>query len=130
MKKLLLATLFATGITVAQAQTTATPAPQSMTKAEKDAAKAKKQAQLQEAFDKAGLSAPEQMKCRDVFESINLQTKPIKVDASLTDDEKKARLDELYKVRNENLKAVMGEERYKLFKAAQKAQKEASGQAG
>jgi hypothetical protein len=131
LKTFLLATLFATVVfTTALAQTeivTATAtATKTMTKAEKEAAKAKKEADLVEAFTKAELSADEQLKCRAVLDASNEQTKPIKADASLSDDAKKAKLDVVYKERNENLKAIMGDAKFKIFKATQKAQKEAS----
>jgi hypothetical protein len=127
MKTLLLATLLSAAVfNTAHAQTDAAPAAKTMTKAEKEAAKAKKEADLVEAFTKAGLSADEQLKCRGVLDASNEQTKPVKADASLSDDAKKEKLDAIYKERNDNLKAIMGDARYKVFKATQKAQKEAA----
>jgi hypothetical protein len=129
MKKLLLATFIATALfNTANAQTERTPAPatSSMTKAEKEAAKAKKEANLAEAFTKAGLTAEEQEKCRVVLTESNEKTKPIKADASLTEDAKKEKLETIYKQRNDDLKAIMGEDRYKIFKETQKAQKQAA----
>jgi hypothetical protein len=108
------------------ATTTIEPAVKTMTKEEKIAAKAKKEADLVEAFTKAELSADEQLKCRAVLEASNEQTKPIKADASLSEDAKKAKLDAVYKERNDNLKAIMGDAKFKIFKATQKAQKEAA----
>ncbi len=129
MKKLLLATFIATALfNTANAQTErATPAPtaSTMSKADKEAAKAKKEANLAEAFTKAGVTAEEQTKCRAVLTESNEKTKPVKADASLSEDAKKEKLEAIYKERNDSLKAIMGEEKYKIFKATQKAQKQA-----
>ena len=103
-----------------------TAAKKTMTKADKEAAKAKKEADLVEAFTKAGLTSAEQDKARAVLAEFNDKTKPVKDDAGLSEDERKAKLDDIYKERNEQLKIVMGDAKYKLFKAAQKAQKEAA----
>ena len=127
MKTFLLATLLSACVftTVHAQNATATDA-KTMTKAEKDAAKAKKEADLVEAFTKAGLTADEQSKSRAVLDASNDQTKPIKADASLSDDDRKEKLDAIYKERNDKLKVIMGNDKYKLFKATQKAQKEAA----
>jgi len=101
-----------------------------MSKAEKEAAKAKKEADLMEAFTKAGLTAAEQTKVRALLDESNEKTKPIKADASLSEDAKKEQLDVIYKDRNEQLKGIMGNDKYKIFKATQKAQKEAATAAG
>jgi hypothetical protein len=137
LKTFLLATILTAAVSnITHAQTAAiatepastitVPAVKTMTKEEKIAAKAKKEADLVEAFTKADLSTDEQLKCRAVLEASNEQTKPIKADASLSDDAKKAKLDAIYKERNESLKAIMGDAKFKIFKAMQKAQKEAA----
>lgn len=113
MKKLLFAALFTAAIfTTAQAQNAA--------------AKVKKEADLVDAFTKAELSADEQKKCRAILDESNEKTKPVKADASLDEDARKEKLDAIYKERNDNLKSTMGDAKYKAFKAAQKAQKEAA----
>lgn len=136
MKKILFAAIFtATIFTTAKAQNTAATAEaatiakteKEASKAEKLAAKEKKEAELVEAFKKAGLTAEEQKKCRAILDASNEKTKPVKADESLDDDAKKEKLDAIYKDRNDNLKATMGEAKYKIFKATQKAQKEAAG---
>jgi hypothetical protein len=130
LKIFLLATLLTvtlSNITNAQTAPVSTePAAKTMTKAEKEAAKAKKEADLVEAFSKAGLTADEQIKCRAVLDASNEQTKPIKADAALSSEEKKAKLDVIYKERNNSLKVIMGDAKFKIFKATQKVQKEAS----
>ena len=127
MKKILLATLFATAIfNTTIAQTTIASVAKAMTKEEKDAAKAKKESDLVEAFTKAGFTADEQIKYRAEVEAGNAKMRPIKADASLSEEDKKTKTDAINKERNDNLKTMLGEAKYKLFKATQKAQKEAS----
>jgi len=127
MKYFLIATFFATAVfNTVSAQTAIEPAAKTMTKEEKVVAKAKKEADLQDAFNKAGLTADEQVKSKAALDESNEQTKPIKADASLSDDDKKAKMDVIYKDRNESLKGIMGDAKYKVFKATQKAQKEAA----
>ena len=128
MKKILIVAFLTAGFfNAAEAQTALTPEMKTMTKAEKDAAKAKKEADLVEAFAKAGLSEDEQAKYRVEVDASNQKTKPIKADASLSDEDKKAKLDAIGKERNYNLKVILGEAKYKALKAVQKAQKEAGG---
>jgi hypothetical protein len=126
MKTFLLATLLTATVFTTHAQTATTPATKTLTKAEKDAAKAKKEADLVEAFTKAGLSDDQQLKSRAALEASNELSKPIKADASLAEDVKKAKLDAIVKDRNDKLKTIMGDDKYKIFKATQKAQKEAA----
>ncbi len=126
MKTFMLAALLTAFVCTAHAQTATAPVAQKITKAEREAAKVKKEADLVEAFTKAGLSADEQLKARAAMEASNEQSKPIKADASLADDVKKEKLDAINKQRNDNLKTIMGADKYKIFKAVQKAQKEAS----
>ena len=122
-----MATLLATAIfSTTQAQTAMSPTTKTMTKEEKHAAKAKKEADLIEAFTKAGLSNDEQLKVKAAFEASNEKTKSLKGDATITEDDKKMKVDVINKERNENLKTIMGEAKYKVFKETQKAQKEAA----
>ncbi len=128
MKKILIAALLTAGVfNAATAQTAVATDVKTMTKAEKDAAKAKKEADLMDAFTKAGLTADEQLKYRAAMDAGNEKTKPIKADATLTDADKKEKVDAIYKERNENLKTILGETKYKALKAVQKAQREAAG---
>ena len=127
MKTFLLATLLSAAVfNTANAQTTTAASTNTMTKAEKEAAKAKKEADLVEAFNKAELTADEQAKCRTILDESNEKTKPVKADATLTEDARKVKLDAIYKERNDSLRAIMGDAKYKVFKATQKAQKESA----
>jgi hypothetical protein len=129
MKTFLMAFMLtaATYITATAQTAVVSQGPKNMTKADKEVAKAKKEADLMDAFTKAGLTAEEQLKTRAALDAGNEKTKPIKADAALTEADKKQKLDAIYKERNDNLKTLLGDAKYKLFKAAQKAQKEAAG---
>lgn len=128
IKKFLLAVVFTAAVfTAANAQVMATKETKTMTKEEKAAAKAKKEAELNEAFTKAGLTDEEQLKSRAALDESNEKSKVVKADAALTADDKKAKLDAVNKERNDNMKTIMGDAKYKIFKATQKAQKEAAG---
>jgi len=97
-----------------------------MSKEQKDAMKAKKEAELAEAFKKAELTDEQQKNARSVLDAFNEKSKAIKADAAMSADDRKAKLDEINKEKNEKLKEVMGEAKNKIFKQVQKAQKEAS----
>jgi hypothetical protein len=128
--KHLFATLFALclSFTAATAQEkVADKAPQekTMSKEEKAAAKAKREADLQEAFNKAGLTADEQQKTKTILEESAALNKTVKADASLSDDQKMEKAKENTKARDAKLKALLGD-KYKTLKDIQKAQKEAA----
>ncbi len=128
IKKFLLAVVFTASVfTAANAQVMATTETKTMTKEEKAAAKAKKEAELNEAFTTAGLTSEEQLKCRAALDESNEKSKAIRADAALTADDKKVKLDAVNKERNDNMKTIMGDAKYKIFKATQKAQKEVAG---
>ena len=88
--------------------------------------KAKKEADLVEAFKKADLTDEQQKKAREVLDASNEKSKAIRADSKLTDEEKKAKAEEVKKEKNDKLKEVLGELKYKAFMQAQKAQKEAA----
>jgi len=127
--KYLLTTIMAIGFafTGVQAQE-ASKAPQEKTqsKEEKAAAKAKKEADLMEAFKTAGLTDDEQQKVRAIMEENSAFGKTLKADTSLSDEDRKAKNKEYYNVSNGKLKELLGADKYKAFKDVQKAQKEAA----
>ncbi len=123
MKKILGALLIAaTMFGTADAQTTPPPVAMKKDKMEKG----KKEAELNEAFAKANLTADEQAQCRAVLEASAKENKALRADAGLSEADKKAKMDAGNKAKNEKLKSIMGAAKYKDFKAAQKAQKEAA----
>lgn len=127
--KYLLTTIMAIGFafTGVQAQE-AIKAPQEKTlsKEEKAAAKAKKEADLMEAFKTAGLTDDEQQKYRAIMEESSAFGKALKADATLSDEEKAAKSKEYGKAKDARLKELLGLEKYRAFKEVQKAQKEAA----
>lgn len=129
MKHLFIA-LFAIclSFTTVQAQEKTDKAPQEkmMSKEDKAAAKAKKEADLQEAFKTAGLTADEQQKTKTILEETSALNKTVKADTTLSEEQKLEKSKENTKVRDAKLKDLLGD-KYKLLKDAQKAQKEAAG---
>ena len=127
--KYLLTTIMAIGFafTGVQAQE-ANKAPQEKTlsKEEKAAAKAKKEADLMEAFKTASLTEVEQQKYRVIMEESSAFGKSLKADATLSDEEKATKSKEYGKAKDGRLKELLGIEKYKAFKEVQKAQKAAA----
>ena len=133
MKKIFVSMLVATTLfATAQAQTeravsnTPTTDAKVMTQEEKDAAKAKKEALLAEAFAKAGVAADVQEKAKAMLKAYNEKAKAVKGNADITEDAKKSQLEAIYKDKDEQLKSILGDDKYKIFKDTQKAQKEAA----
>lgn len=131
--KHLLTTIVAIGFafTGAQAQTqdqVTLKAPQEkiMSKEDKAAAKAKKEADLLEAFKTASVTEDEQQKVRTIMEESSAFGKALKADGSLSEEEKTAKSKEYGKAKDARLKELLGLEKYKTFKDVQKSQKEAA----
>ena len=129
MKKLLIP-IFAVCIsfTAVEAHEAGNSAPQEkvMSKQDKEAAKAKKETELMDAFKAAGFSADEQQKVRDLMAESSGATKLLKADTSLSEDDLKEKSKEISKERDAKIKTLVGDTKYKTFKATQKAQKEAA----
>lgn len=100
------------------------PQAKSMSKEDKAAAKAQKEADLQAAFDAAGFTAKEQQEVRDLNAQSSVLTKQFKADSSLSPEEVKTKSKEVTNDRDAKIKAVVGESRYKKYKKTQKEQKE------
>ncbi|CAN1510123.1 hypothetical protein MCEGE10_00769 [Flavobacteriaceae bacterium] len=129
--KHLLSTIIAVGfaITGANAQDQVTlkaPQEKTMSKEDKATAKAKKESDLLEAFKTTSVTDEEQQKVRAIMEESSAFGKALKADASLSEEDKKAKNKEYYNVSNGKLKEILGAEKYKAFKDVQKAQKEAA----
>jgi hypothetical protein len=93
---------------------------------DKAAAKAKKEADLQEAFKKAELTADEQEKMRTIMEESSAYSKSLKSDTSLSEEQVKAKSAEYGKAKNARIKELLGEAKYNSLRQIQKAQKEAN----
>lgn len=101
------------------------PQEQTLSKEEKAAAKAKKDADLQEAFKAAGFTALEEDLVKTSYAKRSANTKLLKADTSLSEEDVKAKSKEFSTAEDDMLKEKIGLNKYKAFKAVQKAQKEA-----
>lgn len=129
MKKLLIPIVVAClSFTAIEAQEAGNNAPQEkvMSKQDKEAAKAKKESELMDAFKTADISATEQQKIRDYMSESMASNKMLKADTSLSEDDMKTKYKEISKDREAKIKALVGDAKYKALKDAQKAQKEAA----
>lgn len=128
--KHLLTTIFAVCLsytaTVAQ-EKLSEKAPQEKTnsKEEKAAAKAKAEANLQEAFKTAGFTADDQQNYKSAMEERSAYKKSLKEDSSLSEDDFNTKYKEFTKAQDAKLKGLIGDSKIKTFKDTQKAQKEA-----
>lgn len=96
-----------------------------MSKEDKAAAKAKKEADQLETFKTAGLSTSEQELVKTSYANRSANTKVLKADASLREDDVKAKAKEFSTAEDTMLKEKLGAAKYNAFKDAQKAQREA-----
>lgn len=115
-----------TGVQAQEKEAVKAPQEKTMSKEDKAAAKAKKESDLLEAFKTADISDAEQIKVRAIMEENSAFGKTLKADATLSDEDRKAKNKEYYKISNEKLKELIGPDKYKTFKDVQKAQKEAA----
>lgn len=113
--------------TAAVAQDNATKEKKATTESKKLSSAEKKEADLLEAFKTAGITAEEQVKVRVIVDESTAFYKALKADASLSEEDKKAKSKEYSNnVRNPKLNEVIGEAKSKAFRDAQKSQKEAA----
>ena len=121
--------MFALGAisTASQAQTKLEAAPQTkaVSKEEKEAMKAKQEADLVEAFKQAGLTEDEQKKFREITAEANAKNKATKADAKLSEEQKQAAIKEANDAKNAMLKDALGA-KYKPLMQIRKTQKEAA----
>lgn len=115
--------LFTTAINAQQATAASTDAakPQ-MSKEEK----AKQNEDIAAAYKEAGLTEDQIKQVKDVNAEAAKKVNEVKKDATLTEEAKAEKLKEISKEKNEKVKAIMGEEKSKLFNAIRKKQKAAA----
>jgi len=99
-----------------------------LTKEEKAAQKVKKEADLTAALNETGLTNAQQNEVRETIKEADEKSKEIKNDDDLTDDEKAAKKEEVTNAKNDKLKQIMGADKFKVWNAIRKKQKEAAGQ--
>ena len=129
--KHLLSTIIVLGLTCTAAVAQEKPAAKVVTEVSatlqsKESVKEKKEAELAAAFKAAGVTAEEEQKVRAILAESTAFYKTLKADASLDEEAIKARSKEYSTIRNANLKAALGDDKYKVFKQVQKEQKEAA----
>jgi hypothetical protein len=95
-----------------------------LSKEEKEAIKAKKEANLQEAFNKAGLTVGEQEMVRTSYANRSSYKKLLKIDTSLSEDKMATEYKAYSKSEEDKLKDAFGKDKYKIFRETQNEQKE------
>jgi len=127
MKKII-TIAFASGLFTLAANAQNVPAPAKeqapMSKEDKEKMKVKQEAELVAAFKEAGLTDEQQKQVREAMEASKQKNNLIKKDDALKAEEKEAKLKASNDEKNEQLKTIMGADKYKLFNAARKKQKE------
>jgi Spy/CpxP family protein refolding chaperone len=103
-----------------EAKSTETKVP---TKEEKQKMKEKQEADLAAAFKEIGLTDEQVQQVKAVMDATNQKNKELRMDATLSDDDKKAKMKVNNDEKNEKIKSIMGEEKYKQFNAIKKRQK-------
>jgi hypothetical protein len=106
---------------IGNAQTAETKVP--ATKEEKQKMKEKQEADLAAAFKEIGLTDEQIQQVKAVMDATNQKNKELRMDATLSDDDKKAKMKVNNDEKNEKIKSIMGEEKYKQFNAIKKRQK-------
>jgi hypothetical protein len=122
MKKIIILLLMFAGVQTVFAQT-GTPKTE-MTKAEKDAAKAKKEADQAAAFKELQLTDTQITKIKEVLAEAGKKGSALRDHKALSDAEKEAARKLINDEKNEQIKTVMGEEKYRQYNAIKKRQKE------
>ena len=126
MKKVLIALFFLGSFGFAANAQQADAVKPKMTKEEKAQQKQKDDDNKAAAYKEVGLTADQIAKVTDANTEANKQNGEIRKDATLADDAKKAKLDEISKAKNEKIKEIMGADKYKQFNAIRKQQRQAT----
>jgi Spy/CpxP family protein refolding chaperone len=106
-----------------EAKSTEAKAP---TKEERQKMKEKQEADLAAAFKEIGLTDEQVQQVKAVMDATNQKNKELRMDATLSDDDKKAKMKVNNDEKNEKIKSIIGDEKYKQFNAIKKKQKEAA----
>ncbi len=90
---------------------------------EKEAAKAKKEANLLEVFKIVGITPEEQEKMREFIKESGEYGKELRADPDFTEEEKVMKAKLYAKIKNARIRELLGDERYQKYKDAVNAQK-------
>jgi Spy/CpxP family protein refolding chaperone len=128
MKKLFITLLSVSVFAIAANAQEATPAAdvKQPTKEEKQKMKEKQEADLAAAFKEIGLTDEQVSQIKAAMDEAGQKNKAIRTDANLSDEDKKAKIQEVNDAKNARIKEIMGEEKYRQFNAIRKKQKEAA----
>ena len=94
------------------------------TKEEKQKMKEKQEADLAAAFKEIGLTEEEIQQVKDVMQKAGEKNSAVRKNEALTNEEKKEQINANNEEKNERIKTIMGEERYKQFNEIRKKQKQ------
>ena len=134
MKKLIFTTITIASlcaVSFAQEAPVAAPAARvkkDLSKEEKKAIKVKQEAETLEALKGAGLTAEEITSANEIMKASSIKSNEMRANDKLTAEEMEAAKKVIYKEKDQQLKTLMGEERYKAYKAIKTKQKEAAQQ--
>lgn len=123
MKKTLLTTLFVTCLTLTAMAQENTAEKKTVSKEEKEAAKAKKEADLLEVFKIAEITPEEQVKMREFIVESGEYGKQLRADPDFTEEEKIMKAKVYAKIKNARMKELLGDAKYKIYRDAVNAQK-------
>ncbi|HEY6143022.1 MAG TPA: hypothetical protein VIV55_06260 [Flavobacterium sp.] len=90
---------------------------------EKEAAKAKKEANLLEVFKLVEFTPEEQVKMREFIKESGEYGKELRADPDFTEEEKVMKAKLYAKIKNARIKELLGDERYQKYKDVVNAQK-------
>ena len=108
---------------IAAAQTTETKADKPSKEDRQKKMREKQEADLAAAFKELGLTEEQVQQVKAVMQETNEKNKTLRGDTALSDDDRKAKMKANNDEKNEKIKAIMGEEKYKQFNEIRKKQK-------
>ena len=127
MKKTFLTTIFAVCLTLTamaqEKEAVKTPPEKTVSKEDKEAAKAKKEADLLEVFKIAAITPEEQARMREFIVESGEYGKQLRADPDFTDEEKIMKAKVYAKIKNARMKELLGDAKYKVYRDAVNAQK-------
>ena len=110
-------------VSIAQEKEASALVPPQLSKEQKTEMKAREESNLAEAFKAAGLSEEQMTKAREIFAQSSKKMKEIKNNEKLPEEEKGTEKKKINEEKTAQLKAVMGDEKYKIYNETRKKQK-------
>ena len=97
-----------------------------LTKEEKQKMKEKQEADINAAFKEIGLTDEQIQQVKTVMDEASKKNNELRKNETLTDEQKKEQMKANNDEKNQRMKEIMGEDKYKQFNAIRKKQKEAA----